>query len=214
MASQLPLAQITRRYDRLARVYAWLEPLFAIHSGARRRAARALGVNSGASVLEVGCGTGRNFPYLLEAVGPTGRVVGIDASPGMLAEAQRLIKRHQWSNVELHRQDAAELTRGETFDAALFSLSYSVIPASRTAAHRAWDLLRPGGRLVVMDAGVPDSALGRILDPVARLLVKLAPGDPYSRPWEDLDDLDAPHTERFLLGIYYVVVITKPGEVP
>src|SRR5204863_291262 len=83
-------------------------------------------------------------------------------------------------------QDAAELTRGATFDAALFSLSYSVIPASRTAAHRAWDLLRPGGRLVVMDAGVPDSALGRILDPVARLLVKLAPGDPYSRPWEDL----------------------------
>jgi ubiquinone/menaquinone biosynthesis C-methylase UbiE len=213
MGSGLPLTEITRRYDQLARLYSRMEWLFAIHAGARRRAVRALCVKPGATVLEVGCGTGRNFPYLVEAVGAAGRVVGVDASPGMLAEAQRLIRSHRWVNVELHRQDAAELRTDVMFDAVLFSLSYSVIPASRIAALRAWDRLKPGGRLVVMDAGIPDTALGRILDPFARLLVKLAPGDPYARPWEDLRELGEPQCERFLLGIYYVVANTKPTEV-
>ena len=69
----------------------------------------ALGLKPGDTVLEVGAGTGRNFPYLVEAVGPSGTVIGVDASPGMLAEARKLIERNGWSNVELLQQDATQL---------------------------------------------------------------------------------------------------------
>ncbi len=85
----------TRRYDRIARFYSTLEPLYLIFPPARRRAVAALGLKPGDTVLEIGAGTGRNFPYLVEAVGPSGTVIGVDASPGMLAEARKLIERRR-----------------------------------------------------------------------------------------------------------------------
>ena len=85
------------RYDRLARFYSTLEPLYLIFPPARRRAVSALGLKAGDTVLEIGAGTGRNFPYLVEAVGPSGTVIGVDASQGMLAEARKLIERRGWS---------------------------------------------------------------------------------------------------------------------
>jgi len=52
----------TRRYDRIARTYSVLEPLYLVFPPARRRAVAALGLNAGDIVLEVGAGSGRNFP--------------------------------------------------------------------------------------------------------------------------------------------------------
>ena len=59
--------------------------------GLRRKAVGRLGLHGGETVLEVGCGTGRNLPLLCEAVGADGRVVGVDASGGMLERARDLV---------------------------------------------------------------------------------------------------------------------------
>ncbi len=206
------LGAITKQYDRVARFYSTLEPLYLIFSPARRKAVAALNLKPGDVVLEVGAGTGRNFPYLVEAVGPSGTVIGVDASAGMLAEARRLVERRGWSNVQLLQQDAARLEVDRDLDAVLFSLSYSVLPDPRPALARAWERLRRGSRLVVMDAGLPDNLLGRALGPIARLLVRLAPGDPYSDPWSDLAAYGGVETERFLFGLYYVCAVEKTAE--
>jgi ubiquinone/menaquinone biosynthesis C-methylase UbiE len=206
------LEEITNRYDRVARLYSTLEPLYLIFPPARRKAVAALVLKPGDVVLEIGAGTGRNLPYLVEAVGPHGAVIAVDASAGMLAEARRLVARHGWSNVQLLQQDAAQLDVDLGLDAVLFSLSYSVLPDPRPALARAWERLRPGSRVVVMDAGLSDNLLGRALGPIARLLVKLAPGDPYSDPWSDLGTYAPVRTERFLAGIYYVCTIEKAAE--
>jgi phosphatidylethanolamine/phosphatidyl-N-methylethanolamine N-methyltransferase len=95
---------------------------------ARRKTVAALGLKPGDVVLEIGAGTGRNLPYLVEAVGPHGAVIAVDASAGMLAEARRLVARRGWSNVQLLQQDAAQLDVDLGLDAVLFSLSYSVLP--------------------------------------------------------------------------------------
>ena len=200
----------TRQYDRVARFYSRLEPLYLIFPRARRKAVAALGLRSGDVVLEVGAGTGRNFPYLVEAVGPSGTVIGVDASAGMLAEARKLIERKGWSNVQLFHQDASELQLERDLDGVLFSLSYSALPEPRPALARAWERLRPSARVVVMDAGLTEGGLHRLLAPIARLLVKLGPGDPYSDPWRDLAEYGPVATERFLLRLYYVSVLTKP----
>jgi demethylmenaquinone methyltransferase/2-methoxy-6-polyprenyl-1,4-benzoquinol methylase len=200
----------SRRYDRLARVYSTLEPLYLIFPPARRKAVAALGLEAGDVVLEIGAGTGRNFPYLVEAVGPTGTVIGVDASEGMLAEAAKLIGRRGWSNVHVLRQDAARLEVEGDLDGVLFSLSYSAMPEPRPALARAWERLRPSARVVVMDMGLTEGRLGKVLAPIGRVLVKLAPGDAYSDPWSDLAAYAPVETERFLLGLYYVSAITKP----
>ena len=199
----------SRQYDRVARFYSTLEPLYLIFPPARRKAVAALGLKPGDTILEIGAGTGRNFPYLVEVVGPSGTVIGVDASKGMLAEAHKLIERRGWSNVHLLDQDATELQVDRDVDGVLFSLSYSALPEPRPALARAWERLRPKGRVVVMDMGLTHSRWHRLLDPIARLLVKLGPGDAYSDPWRDLAVYGAVETERFLLGFYYVSSVTK-----
>jgi ubiquinone/menaquinone biosynthesis C-methylase UbiE len=202
----------TRRYDRIARFYSTLEPLYLIFPPARRRAVAALGLKTGDTVLEIGAGTGRNFPYLVEAVGPSGTVIGVDASPGMLAEAGKLIERRGWANVQLLHQDAARLELDRDVDGALFSLSYSALPEPRPALARAWERLRPSSRVVVLDMGLTQNGPYRLLAPIARLLVKYAPGDAYSDPWSDLAQYGPVETKRFLLGFFYVSSVAKPGS--
>jgi ubiquinone/menaquinone biosynthesis C-methylase UbiE len=201
----------SRQYDRVARFYSTLEPLYLIFPVARRKAVTALDLGPGDTVLEIGAGTGRNFPYLVDAVGPSGAIIGVDASEGMLAEARKLVERRGWSNVELIHQDATKLGLDREVDGVLFSLSYSALPEPRPALARGWEQLRPQGRVVVMDMGLTHSRWHRLLDPIARLLVKLGPGDAYSDPWTDLADYGRVETERFLMGFYYVSSVTKPG---
>jgi ubiquinone/menaquinone biosynthesis C-methylase UbiE len=149
-----PRSANTRRYDRIARFYSTFEPFYLIFPPARRRAVAALGPKAGDTVLEIGAGTGRNFPFLVEAVGPSGTIIGVDASPGMLAEAHKLVEQRGCSNVQLLRQDATQLQIDGDVDGALFSLSYSAMPDPRPALARAWERLRPSSRVVVMDIGL------------------------------------------------------------
>ena len=209
LSTERPLDEITGQYDRVARFYKVFEPLYLIFPLARRKAVAALGLRPGDTVLEIGAGTGRNFPYLVDAVGPSGTVIGVDASPGMLRESDRLVEQRGWPNVVLHRQDAAQLELDRDVDAVLFSLSYSAMPEPKRALARAWECLRPGGRLAVMDAGLTQTRFRRLLDPIARLLIRLGPGNPYSRPWDDLAEYGEVATERFM-WIYYVCTLAKP----
>lgn len=111
-----PLERVVARYDRIAPWYRFGEWTILLAPGFRRRAVARLGLKAGARVVEVGCGTGRNLPALREAVGSEGEVIGVDASPGMLAEAQKTISRRGWQNVTLIHGDAAKLTLEESVD--------------------------------------------------------------------------------------------------
>jgi ubiquinone/menaquinone biosynthesis C-methylase UbiE len=206
-----PLSRVASRYDRLARWYRFAGPLILLAPGFRRKAVKRLGLRGGETVLEIGCGTGRNLALLREAVGAAGGVIGVDASGGMLAQARELATRRGWRNVRLIQQDAAELDLQDQVDAVFFSLSYSVLPDRKPVLLKAWETLRPGGRLVIMDAGLPASRLGRLLAPIGEKIATALPGDPYSRPWEDLKAIsDTVDTERFQLGIYFICTVRKP----
>jgi ubiquinone/menaquinone biosynthesis C-methylase UbiE len=69
----------------------------------RRRAIERLSLRPGDTVVDGACGTGLSFALLERAVGPDGRVIGIDLSPEMLAVASDRAKTRGWGQRQLDR---------------------------------------------------------------------------------------------------------------
>ena len=203
---------IRQRYNRVANCFIFFEWLFLLPPGIRREAVRRLELKPGDRVLEVGCGTGRNLSLLHDAVGQEGQVYGVDLSEGMLVKAQELCIQRSWNNVTLVCSDAARYTAPEPVDGVLFSLSYNTMPHHREVLHHAWQQLRPGGYLVIMDAKLPPGIRGKLLLPYCVWIMKLTVlGNPYIRPWEELHELTNDfEMEEFLLGSYYICRGNKP----
>jgi demethylmenaquinone methyltransferase/2-methoxy-6-polyprenyl-1,4-benzoquinol methylase len=207
------LAKIRRRYTVLARFYPLFNFVFWLPLGIRARAVRALRLYRGDTVLEVGCGTGRNLPYLERAVGPGGRIIALDATPAMITRAERLCARRGWTNVTFMLEDAKTALLPMDLDAALFSLSYAVIPESREVLARVWASLKPGGQLVIMDGKLPEGLLGKVLGPIASAMSRATVlGNPYKRAWVDLEELaGAVEMDEIWPGTYFVCSAEKPA---
>jgi ubiquinone/menaquinone biosynthesis C-methylase UbiE len=197
---------VAQRYDRLSGLIPLFDWLFFQPPGFRAKAVGRLDLRPGEHVLEIGCGTGRNLPFLSKAVGPHGRVYGVDLSPGMLARARTLCDRNQWRNVELIESDAANYRAPAPLDGVMFGLSYNTMPHHLLVLREAWAQLRPGGRLVIMDAKLPPGFGGRLVLPFGLWLMKHTMlGNPLIKPWEDLARLAGSiEMEQFMFGSWYV----------
>ena len=121
----------------------------------------------GSSVLEVCCGAGHNFPYILRAIGAEGRLTAIDFSENMLAQARSRVERNGWPNVTLLWGDAVRVNElvQESQDLVLCSLALSLIPDRLRVLHAIRALLKPEGQLAVIEAQ-PFSGLAAILNPL------------------------------------------------
>jgi arsenite methyltransferase len=114
----------------------------------QRRAVRELlALQPGERVLDIGSGPGFLADEMAAEVGPDGAVRGVDASESMLAIARR-----RETAVEYAIGDALALPYAdETFDAAVATQVYEYVPDMPTALAEARRVLRPGGRLLVLD---------------------------------------------------------------
>jgi ubiquinone/menaquinone biosynthesis C-methylase UbiE len=139
--------------------------------GLRESVTTALAPDEGDVVVEMGCGTGANVPYLRERVGPTGTVVGVDFTPGVLAVARDRTDREGWENVHVVRGDATR-PPVRTADAVLATFVSGML-GDPAAAVRTWaSLVGPGGRLALADLGRSTSPVGRPLNAAFAALVR------------------------------------------
>src|SRR3989344_7018129 len=114
----------------------------------RSRAVKKMGLERGDKALEVACGSGRNFPYIIDAVGKDGFILGFDYSQEMLDAAKELSKQNEWGNIRLIQGDAAQLKITENnFDGVVSVLGISAIPDWEKALERCRNVLRFGGKL-------------------------------------------------------------------
>jgi ubiquinone/menaquinone biosynthesis C-methylase UbiE len=124
----------------------------------RVRAIQALGLRPGDSVVEIACGTGLNFSLIEQVIGPDGRIIGVDLTDAMLAQAQSRIETKGWSNISLVQADAAEFDFPTEVDAILSTYALSHVPECADVIAHGTAALARGGRWVVLDLKVPDSA--------------------------------------------------------
>jgi len=116
----------------------------------RARVVNLLDLQPGDAVVDVGCGTGLCFAEILDRIGPTGRLVGVEPSVDMLGRAGERVARAGWRNVDLRLGLAEERLRADdTFDAALFCFTHDVL-RSRPALETVVSSLRPGGRVAAV----------------------------------------------------------------
>lgn len=150
----------------------------------RRRAVELLALAPGETVLDVACGTGLSLPLLREAVGPSGRVIGVEVSPEMIGQARRRAALAGWKNVTLIEATMEDADLAERFDAALFNYTHDVLQSSR-ALRNIFSFARPGARVAIAGIKHPPGWLFPLR------LYRLLKARPYvttfsglDRPWE------------------------------
>jgi SAM-dependent methyltransferase len=125
-------------------------------------------VRSGASVLDVGGGYGEPSLTAARVVGPKGRVVCTDISPGLLAFARERAREAGLGNVEFIEADAEQLDfEKESFDAIVSRALLMFLPDVPGTLRRLRSFLKPGGRLAASVWGdksrVPFATAGSII---------------------------------------------------
>jgi ubiquinone/menaquinone biosynthesis C-methylase UbiE len=208
-ASDKRARRLRRYWDKHARNYDkqmafWERRLFG--DGRQWLCAKATG-----DVLEVAIGTGRNLPFYPESI----RLTGVDFSPAMLELARRQADR-LGRHVDLRLGDAQALGLPDAgFDTVVCTFSLCAIPDERRAIAEMKRVLRPGGRLLLLDhvAGAtwPVRAVQWLLEQVTRPLNE---EHLLRRPLLQVraEGFEVEQAERSKLGIVEQLAARKPAE--
>src|SRR6185437_6848330 len=224
--SQVDTAQerLIETYRKKAKHYdltCWLYPApFYPQRLQRLRTVRSLGLRAGDTVVDMACGTGYNLALLRKAVGPGGRVIGVDLTDAMLARAQEKVDAHGWSNVILVQSDAVAYDFPAGVNGIMSTYAMTQVPeCAEVIAHGA-AALAAGGRWAVLDLKVPDKTPGFISQFGTASVRPFASIDQWvtRRPWDVIRDAmqeeltDASWTELFFGTAFLATGIRDSGD--
>lgn len=153
---------LRRIFDETAVDYDRIESVLALGSGPwyRRQALLRAGLAAGMRVVDVGCGTGLLAREAMAVVGPTGSLVGVDPSPGMMAQ---VTAKGPLPGAEFVEGRAEALPLPDA-GADFLSMGYALrhIDDVQVAFAEFKRVLRPGGRVLVLEITRPTGTFGRL----------------------------------------------------
>lgn len=175
-----------------------------------------LALSPGDEVIEIGCGPGVNFERIVRDIGPTGRLIAVDVSPRMLEQAKQRIEKHQWQNIELIHADANRLPVTTQFDAAVSTLSLSLMPEIRETIAEIYSCVKAGGSLAVFDLRPIPAGPLRVFNPILRPVLHWIAN--WNRRETVLDGLsmvfdDVDVVESYLGGTTFTAIARKRQQV-
>ncbi|MBG6226647.1 demethylmenaquinone methyltransferase/2-methoxy-6-polyprenyl-1,4-benzoquinol methylase [Arthrobacter sp. CAN_A2] len=196
----------TEKYSSFAPFYDLLSGELPVYRAGRVLGIRSLDLSPSHQVLDLACGTGLNFAHLIDRIGPTGTIIGIDRSAEMLAQARRKADRRGWTNIILVQADAttsstASLSASITShggkalsDATLATYALSLMKPWEAAWETMKDLTAPSGSICVVDMQEPTTGIPG-MKALARLACRLGGADITAQPWQGLER-DCAHVTR------------------
>lgn len=147
-----------------------MPPFFA---GWKKKAFDESSLKKGDRVLVFCCGTGLDFPYILDRIGEEGSIIGIDFSAEMLKNAKEKIRANKWENVELVEADITKYDDKlhEKADVGVCTLGLSIIPEYKKAYHNLLAQVKDQGEIIIGDMQLASGWHAR-LNPLTIFLAK------------------------------------------
>ncbi len=124
-------------------------------------------INTGETILDIGCGAGVDTLIAAIMVGSEGKVVGIDMSPEMIEQATENLMKTDIKNVIFQEASAEELPfPDQSFGVVISNGVFNLIPDKMKALAEVFRVLKPRGRLMIADqiltGQLPDDTKARI----------------------------------------------------
>lgn len=156
------MSSVASNADAMDRIYRWQVPIYDLtrkyYLVGRDRLIGELDPPPNGSILEIGCGTGRNL-LAVANMHPQAELFGIDVSAVMLDAARSSVRalksgsRVVFAQADAGSFDPLTLFGRQRFDRIFISYALSMIPGWRSALDRAIGALQPDGRLLIVDFG-------------------------------------------------------------
>ncbi|MFC1586207.1 class I SAM-dependent methyltransferase, partial [Fibrobacterota bacterium] len=110
-------------------------------------------LKTGDKVLVFCCGTGLDFPPILNKIGKKGKITGVDFSSEMLIQAEKKVKNKRWENIELIHGDVTAFKGGNSpeYDAGVCTLGMSIIPDYKSAYYNLLSHVKKTGEIIIGD---------------------------------------------------------------
>lgn len=170
------LKRVLHTYDNSALLYELTNRLyfFGMDMHFRKELTEKTEIRQGDIVLNLCCGTGLDFPFLLEKIGRRGILLGVDVSSKMLGQSK---KKKSDGEINLIRSDAAHLPfREKILNAVVVSFCLKITPALDKVVEEFNRLLKPNGRIGVLANHQPLGPLkflGALITKVVSLISKV-----------------------------------------
>lgn len=203
-------------YDKFSKVYDFLSPDI-YYRKPRIKAIEEMDIKENQTILNIPCGTGQSIHYINKRMNNTGQIIGLDLSKGMLNKSKKKAQSENWDNTILLEANATQLNQDWIkkemgheilFDSILCDLGLSGFPEWQKVIDNMLGLLKPDGRLVIMDWYMSKLSLrGRF--------IKLIGGGEVQRPiWQYLETncSDFHLFNNFKNGEMFVASGKKPSD--
>jgi ubiquinone/menaquinone biosynthesis C-methylase UbiE len=196
-------------YNLISKVYDFSTLADKPYHQARHHAIQTLELEPGDVVVDLFCGTGVNFPFILPKIRPDGLLIGVDGSAGMLNKAQRRITHLGMDAPRIHllERDLRDvqpnflediLPKGK-IPKVLITLALSIFEDYETVLANLYNAMPPGTRFALMEIYAERGARG------GWLFNFIGQADVSRRVWEPLKTMLSSYQEEWLpFGLRFI----------